>query len=81
MPNNSEIVEKIAVIGTGNYGIAIGKRLIDYGFEVIFGSRRVSYEYVKECIGDDYNSNLYSVVEIHTAFAKSDRIVFLAISS
>jgi 3-hydroxyisobutyrate dehydrogenase-like beta-hydroxyacid dehydrogenase len=28
--------ENVSVIGTGNYAIAIAKRLMDYGFYVIF---------------------------------------------
>ena len=42
--------EVISVIGTGNYGLAIGKRLIQYGFKVAFGSRKPDYDYVKECL-------------------------------
>lgn len=71
--------EKIAVIGTGNYGIAIGKRLLDHGFEVIFGSRQPNLDYVKECLNDANSSN-FSVIKIRDAFLKSDKFIFLAIS-
>jgi predicted dinucleotide-binding enzyme/DMSO/TMAO reductase YedYZ heme-binding membrane subunit len=71
--------EKITVIGTGNYGIAIGRRLLNHGFEVIFGSRCPNYSYLKECL-TDINSSNFSVIQIKQAFLKSDKFVFLAIS-
>lgn len=72
-----ELKEKIAIIGTGNYGIAIGKRLLDYGFHVIFGSREPNPSYVKECL----NSDSVEVTKISQAFSKSDKFVFLAIAA
>jgi predicted dinucleotide-binding enzyme/DMSO/TMAO reductase YedYZ heme-binding membrane subunit len=68
--------EKITVIGTGNYGIAIGKRLMKYGFSVNYGSRMPNYEYLKECFDPE---NRFSVDTIGNAWHKTDKIAFLAI--
>jgi predicted dinucleotide-binding enzyme/DMSO/TMAO reductase YedYZ heme-binding membrane subunit len=79
--------ETVAVIGTGNYGIALGKRLLDYGgFNVVFGSRSPDhYEYVTECLsnGDPdytYSEGSVSVVSIKEAYSRAEKFVFLAIA-
>lgn len=70
--------ERVAVIGTGNYGIAIGKRLLDYGYDVIFGSRYPNKKYLKESLNTEFE---FEVTKISDAFYKSDKFVFLAISA
>jgi predicted dinucleotide-binding enzyme len=72
-----ETKERVAVIGTGNYGIAIGKRLLDYGYDVVFGSRTPNKNYLEECL----NTNSFEVAKISEAFYKSDKFVFLALSA
>jgi predicted dinucleotide-binding enzyme/DMSO/TMAO reductase YedYZ heme-binding membrane subunit len=77
--------ETISVIGTGNYGVAIGRRLIQYGFRVAFGSRKGNCDYLKEClnISEEQNENesLFTLSSIGDAFAKADKFVFLAVSA
>jgi len=74
--------ENIAVIGTGNYGIAIGKRLVQFGYEVVFGSREPNPKYVQECFGDDLNgkSSTPQVTSIEEAFKTSHKLIFLALT-
>jgi predicted dinucleotide-binding enzyme/DMSO/TMAO reductase YedYZ heme-binding membrane subunit len=77
--------EVISVIGTGNYGLAIGKRLIQYGFKVAFGSRKPDYDYVKECLNlnqeQSKNDTLFSVTSIGDSWSKADNFVFFAVSA
>ena len=70
--------EKVGIIGTGNYGIALGKRLLEYGFQVIYGSRNPNKEYLEKCLKTKDN---YQVEGISDAFLKADRIVFFAVSA
>ena len=70
--------EKITIIGTGNYGIAIGKRLMNYGYDVIYGSRNPNFDYLKECFNDQ---NKFTVTTIIDACLKTDKFIFLAISA
>lgn len=70
--------EKITIIGTGNYGIAIGKRLMKYGFEVMYGSRNPNYDYLKDCFEPE---SKFNVTSIKNAWLDIDQIVFLAISA
>lgn len=37
--NSKPTREAIGIIGTGNYGIALGSRLIKHGFKVVFGNQ------------------------------------------
>jgi predicted dinucleotide-binding enzyme len=68
--------ERITIIGSGNFAMAIGKRLIEYGgFEVIFGSREPNSAYIAECL----NSKEFTVTSVEKAFAKSTRIIILAV--
>jgi predicted dinucleotide-binding enzyme len=69
--------EKVAVIGTGNYGTAIGKRLIEYGFLPIFGSRTPNFSYLQECLNTSEAS--FEVVGINEAVHRSETFIFLAI--
>lgn len=73
--------EKIAIIGTGNYGLSIGKRLLHYGFSVVYGSRKPNLEYVQKSLNLDENSVNLSVTSIVDAWDQSDGIVILAISA
>ena len=77
--------EIIGIIGTGNYGIAIGKRLIHYGFKVAYGSRSPNCNYVSECLNIRNNENekeqLFSVTSIEEACLRSDNVIFLAVSA
>ena len=70
--------EKITIIGTGNYGIAIGKCLMNYGYDVIYGSRNPNFDYLKECFNDQ---NKFTVTTIIDACLKTDKFIFLAISA
>jgi len=70
--------EKITIIGTGNYGIAIGNRLMNYGYDVIYGSRNPNFDYLKECFNDQ---NKFTVTTIIDACLKADKFIFLAISA
>lgn len=70
--------EKITIIGTGNYGIALGKRLISSGYEVLYGSRDPNEQYLSECF--DGEETFYSVTTISDAWKRSHEIIFLAVS-
>jgi predicted dinucleotide-binding enzyme len=39
---------KIGIVGTGNMGRALGLRWADGGYQVLFGSRTISVQVVKE---------------------------------
>ena len=43
-------MEKIGILGTGNVGAAIGKRLLHAGYSVVFGSRKEPSESVKTLV-------------------------------
>ena len=73
--------EKIVIIGTGNYGIALGKRFLMFGFEVIYGSRNPNKAYLRECFGKMVDEQFYDVTTIEDAWNKSDSIVFLAVNA
>jgi metalloreductase STEAP3 len=77
---NPEPREKVAIIGTGNYGVALGKRLIQYGFEVVFGSRNPDIEYLKKCF-ETSNEEYFAVTTIDKAFRQADKFVFLAVNA
>lgn len=85
--NNSNdshsLKEKIAIIGTGNYGIALGRCLMKCGFEIIYGSRDPNPTYLAQCFNEKEYEDLknYSVTTIDDALLKSDEIVFLAVSA
>lgn len=72
---------KITIIGTGNFGIALGKRLLAFGFEVLYGSRRPNKSYLKECFGQAAHEQFYDVTSIGDAWLKSDGVVIVATSS
>ena len=78
--NSNKINEKIAIIGTGNYGVAIGKRLLHFGYEVIYGSRNPNKEYLKKCFEDLNNTYQMDVTSIYDAWNRADNLVILAIS-
>ena len=72
-------VERVTIIGTGNYGIALGKRLINSEYEVLYGSRDPNEKYLSECFdGDD--DKLFSVTTIADAWNRSHEIIFLAVA-
>lgn len=77
----SEKKEVIGIIGTGNYGIAIGKRLLDYGYEIVYGSRNPNLDYLKECFQVVRNDGLFSVTSSAEAWKRADRIVFFAVTA
>lgn len=71
--------KKIGIIGTGNYAIALGKRLLMFGFQVIYGSRWPNKDYLHECFGKLAHEHFYEVTSIEDAWNKADGIVFLAV--
>jgi predicted dinucleotide-binding enzyme/DMSO/TMAO reductase YedYZ heme-binding membrane subunit len=72
----------ITIIGTGNYGIAIGKRLLDHGYQIVYGSRRPNQQYLNECFSSVQQERpLYSVSSIVDAWNKSTQIVIFAVSA
>ncbi len=77
--------EVIAIIGTGNYGIAIGKRLLDYGYEIVYGSRTPNKTYLNESFKNSSTENTghqaYSVTTPPDAWNKSTQIVIFAVSA
>jgi len=77
-----EKLETIGIIGTGNYGIAIGKRLLKFGcFRVVFGSRNPNKEYLKECLTSTDQFTEFEVTSIKEAWDKSQKVVFFAVSA
>jgi predicted dinucleotide-binding enzyme/DMSO/TMAO reductase YedYZ heme-binding membrane subunit len=73
--------EKVAIIGTGSYGIAIGKRLVEYGFEVVYGSRNPDLAYLKHCFENKQQHPYISVTSSAHAWQQSDRFVFFAVAA
>lgn len=51
---------RVAIIGTGNYGIAIGRRILSHGFQLVYGSREPNLSYIKDCFKEfnDLDSRL-----------------------
>lgn len=70
--------EKVVILGTGDYGLALGQRLIDYGFRVVFGSRQPDSYYLKEYF-ESSDPASYSVTSISDAWSQSNRFVFFAV--
>ncbi|RNA24839.1 metalloreductase STEAP4 [Brachionus plicatilis] len=73
--------EKISIIGTSDFGISIGKRLLHFGFDVIYGSCDPNLKYLKKCFEEQFTMNRLSVTTISDALHQADSIVFLAVSS
>ena len=71
-------MKPFAVIGTGSYGIALGRRLIQAGYEVYYGSRNPNLSYVSDCM-KDLDQSKFKVVSIAKAWEES-ALVFLAVS-
>jgi predicted dinucleotide-binding enzyme len=72
----------IAIIGTGNYGIALGRRLLGYGYEIVYGSRSPNISYIRECFKDAPEAKRsFSVTSIADAWSRSDEFVFFAIAA
>lgn len=77
----SSFKEKIAIIGTGNYGISIGKRLLHYGYHVVYGSRRLNIKYLKECFYLNQEEPNFSITCPSEAFNQADNFVILAVAA
>ncbi len=73
------VKERIAIVGTGNYGIALGRRLMNAEYEVVFGSRNPNPDYLRKCFGPEFEN--YSVTSIGDALLKCDELAFLAVSA
>lgn len=73
--------EKVSIIGTGNYGISLGKCLMAAGFHVIYGSRQPDQAYLSMCFESCGESSKFSVTNIADAFYSSSRFVFMAVSA
>lgn len=73
--------KKITIIGTGIYGIALGKRFLLFGFEVLYGSRNPNKSYLRECFGKLADETRYDVTKIGDAWEKSSSIVFVAVNA
>ena len=43
---------KVTIIGTGSYAVALGKRLILSDYQVTFGSRNPNLKFLSECFPD-----------------------------
>jgi len=81
MPNRrdpkSNNRECVAVVGTGNYGISLGRGLMASDYNVTYGSRRPNLDYLKLCF--ESCAENYSVASIGQALLEADKVVFLAI--
>ncbi len=83
MPNKeipkSSNKECVTVVGTGNFGTALGRCLMASDYNVVYGSRNPNPDYLKLC----FESNLknYSVKNISDALLETDELAFLAISA
>jgi predicted dinucleotide-binding enzyme/DMSO/TMAO reductase YedYZ heme-binding membrane subunit len=73
--------EKVAVIGTGSYGIAVGKRLVEYGYEIVYGSRNPDIEYLKQCFENAQQHSHISVTSAAQAWQQANRFVFFAVAA
>jgi predicted dinucleotide-binding enzyme/DMSO/TMAO reductase YedYZ heme-binding membrane subunit len=77
--NNFSKSKVVSVIGTGNFGIALGQRLIKFGFSVIYGSRNpdnLDFDFLS--LNFPQNENSVKVLSIKQAWDSSN-IVFFAI--
>jgi predicted dinucleotide-binding enzyme len=72
--------ETVCILGTGYYGIALGKRLLSYGYHIVYGSRNPDLNYLNECF-ENLNNENYSVCSVAEAWLKSTRFVFFAVSA
>ena len=52
--------ERVVVVGTGCYGLAIGKRLLQHGYSVTFASRNPNLKYVNEYLEQTASSSASS---------------------
>jgi predicted dinucleotide-binding enzyme len=79
--------EQVAIVGTGCYGLAIGKRLLEHGLHVTFASRYPNAKYIGEYLTQSTvgPAASYDVKEISEALRQAlsaesaTAIVFLAI--
>jgi predicted dinucleotide-binding enzyme/DMSO/TMAO reductase YedYZ heme-binding membrane subunit len=67
----------IAIIGTGTYGTALGKRLINFGFKIIYGSRKPDLAYIHQNF--PYDQDCVQISTIEEAWNSSINIVFFAV--
>jgi predicted dinucleotide-binding enzyme/DMSO/TMAO reductase YedYZ heme-binding membrane subunit len=82
--NPSSVKQTIAIIGTGSFGIAIGRRLLAYGYDIVYGSRNPNINYLRECFGDDVTNTQtgrFSVTSVFEAWNSANLFVFFAISA
>lgn len=73
--------ENVSIIGTGNYGISLGKCLMEAGFHVTYGSRKPDQAYLSMCFESCGSNSKFSVTNIADAFCNSSRFVFMAVSA
>ena len=67
----------ITIIGTGNFGVALGKRLLKFGFKVVYGSRNPDKSFIEQNFANsNENVKIYSIKE---AWSSSVGLVFFAI--
>ena len=69
----------VVIIGTGRYGLALGRRLISFGFSVIYGSREPNESFISKNFPNDQQSiQLMSITEAWSA--NNSNIVFFAVN-
>lgn len=78
MKTNTQLTDRrssLGIIGTGNYAIALGKRLTVSGFDVIMGSRCPEKRHLKQ---SSYHFSATKVTSISECLQKCD-VIFVAI--
>jgi predicted dinucleotide-binding enzyme/DMSO/TMAO reductase YedYZ heme-binding membrane subunit len=67
------------IIGTGRYGLALGRRLISFGFNVIYGSREPNKNFISKNFPNDQES--VQLMSINEAWSiDNSNIVFFAVN-
>ena len=74
--------ELVGIIGTGEYAIALGRRLLDHNYDLIYGSRNPDILYLRERLGGELNNDrVFHVTSISNAWSRAHRLVFFCVSA
>lgn len=68
----------VTIMGTGQYGLALGKRLVTFGFHVVYGSRQPNKNFISKHFRDD--QDYVQLLTINEAWSSNSKIVFFAVN-
>lgn len=69
----------ITIFGTGDYGTALGKRLIRFGYRIVYGSRNPDFKYIQENFSNEIDTNNIKINSVEDAWLNSKKIIFFAV--